>query len=306
MQTIVTGGAGFIGSHITDVLIARGHEVTIIDNLISGDKKNINPKAKFIRLDIRNRKVASFFDGAEIIFHMAASPEVRTSAIDPTESYDNNVNGTFNLLEACRKKDVKHVVFASTSTVYGEAALIPTPEEYICEPISNYGASKLACEAYLSSYAHTYGIKCTALRYANIYGERSKHGVMYDFYNKLKKNPKRLEILGNGKQEKSYLHVFDCVSATILAAQKQQKIYDVFNVGSKEKQTVDYIAKVMSSCIELHPKFEYTGLDRGWKGDVRTMLLDIDKINKLGWKPSISLEEGIRRYVTWLGRENAW
>jgi len=303
MKIIVTGGAGFIGSNITDYLVREGHEVTVVDNLSSGKKENIHHDAQFIAKDLIKENITREIREHEAVFHFAADPDVRLSARTPLQSFNQNVIMTFKLLETCRKNKIKHIVFSSTSTVYGEADKIPTPENYPCTPISNYGASKLACEAYLSSYAHSYGIKTTIVRYANIYGKRSRHGVMYDFYEKLKKNPKQLEILGDGKQTKSYLYVEDCVSGTITAFEKQDRIYDVFNIGSSEKNTVDEIAKKVSSNMKVKPKFSYTGGTRGWTGDVPLMMLDTKKIESLGWSQKISLSEGIKKYVKWLEKE---
>ena len=303
MRIVVTGGAGFIGSHLTDRLIKQDHEVTVIDDLSSGKKENVNPDSVFVPKDIGTENVKNELIEADAIFHLAADPDVRSSARIPTKSFNHNVLLTFRLLEVCRKADIKHIIFASTSTVYGDADVIPTPEDYSRQPISNYGASKLACEGYLSSYAHSYGIKATILRYANIFGERSNHGVIYDFFHKLKKNPKELKILGDGNQDKSYLHVKDCVSATVNAFEKQEKIYDVFNVGSTEKHKVTEIAKYVCSAMKLKPEFRYTGGTRGWVGDVKLALLDVEKIESLGWAQKISLKEGIKRYVKWLGME---
>lgn len=295
----VTGGAGFIGSHIVDRLISQDLEVTIIDNLLSGKKTNLNPNATFLKKDIHDNLTKQLKDG-DTVFHMAADPDVRSSATNPKPSFDSNVIGTYNLLECCRKADVKHIVFSSTSTVYGDAKTIPTPEDYPCFPISNYGASKLACEAYLSSFAQSYSIKATILRYANIFGERSTHGVIYDFYHKLLKNNKELEILGDGKQDKSYLHISDCVSATLLACKKQKQIFDVFNVGSNEKHTVNDIADIVSKSMHVSPSYRYTGSSRGWIGDVNLMLLDTKKIRNLGWKESVSLDKAVPTYIKWL------
>ena len=304
MRIIVTGGAGFIGSHMTDKLIKEGHEVTVVDNLSSGKKENINSKAEFLAKDLIKENITREIREHEAVFHFAADPDVRLSARTPMQSFNQNVIMTFKLLETCRKNKIKHIVFSSTSTTYGEADKIPTPENYPCTPISNYGASKLACEAYLSSYAHSYGIKTTIMRYANIYGERSTHGVMYDFYNKLKKSPKELKILGDGKQTKSYLHVSDCVSATFTAFDKQDRIYDVFNVGSSEKNDVNRIAKLVSNNMKLRPKLEYAGGSRGWTGDVPLMMLDTKKIESFGWSQKVSLTEGIKKYVKWLEKLN--
>lgn len=303
MRIVVTGGAGFIGSHITDRLIKNGHEVTVIDNLSSGKKEYVNPEAEFVAKDMLKENVSREVRENDVVFHMAADPDVRSSARSPNISFNSNVIMTFKLMEICRKAKIKHVVFASTSTVYGEADTIPTPEDYLCRPISNYGASKLASEAYMSAYANTYGMKGTVLRYANIYGERSNHGVMYDFYHKLKKNPEKLEILGDGKQDKSYLHIEDCVSATLTAFEQQERIYDVFNVGSSEKNKVNEIAELVCRNMKLKPEFRYTGGKRGWAGDVPLMLLDTNKIEDIGWTQKTSLAEGIKRYVKWLDKE---
>lgn len=299
MRIAVTGGAGFIGSHLVDRLIADGHDVVVIDNLSAGKKEYINTKAHFAEKDIRKDISAELKDAA-VVFHLAADPDVRVSAINPKNSFDVNVNGTFSVLESCRKADVKRFIFPSTSTVYGEAKVIPTPETYHCVPISNYGASKLSCEAYISSYAASYGIKGTSLRLANIFGERSMHGVMFDFYHKLKKNPNSLEILGDGKQDKSYLHVSDCVGAFLATWKNQKAQYDVFNVGSKEKHNVDELARTMCKVLGLNPKFTYTGTPHGWIGDMKLMLLDTKKIETLGWRPKTGFEEGVKRYIDWL------
>lgn len=299
MKTAVTGGAGFIGSHLTDALAAGGHDVLVIDNLSAGKKEQINKKAKFVQKDIKS-DLTSDLGGIETVFHLAADPIVSASASNPKKTLDSNVVGTFSVLEACRKANVRHIVLASTSTVYGEAGVIPTPETHPCAPISNYGASKLACEAYVSAYSGSYGIKGTSLRFANIFGERSTHGVMFDFFHKLKKDPKRLEILGDGKQDKSYLHVSDCVSAILVAWKKQKAQYDVFNIGSKDKITVNSLARLMCELMELEPEFVHTGGQKGWKGDVPIMLLDVKKLESIGWKQKVSFEEGVERYLRWL------
>jgi len=300
MKAIITGGAGFIGSHLADALLRKGNEVIIIDNLSTGKKENIPPGARFILKDILKEDVAEEIEDADVIFHMAADPDVRLSAENPAKSFELNLVATFRLLESCRKADVERFVLASTSTVYGDAELIPTPEDYPCAPISNYGASKLACEGYCSAYAHSYGIRTTILRYANIFGERSTHGVMHDFYKKLKKNPSELEILGDGRQEKSYLYINDTILATLTAYERQTALYDVYNVGSRRKYTVNTIARMVCNYMGLKPKFTYTGGARGWVGDVRTMLLDVRKLERLGWKESTRFEDGMKAYLDWL------
>jgi UDP-glucose 4-epimerase len=300
MKAVVTGGAGFIGSHLTDELIKSGYETVVVDNLVSGLKENVPKEAKFVKKDITADDLSRDLKGADAVFHFAADPDVRSSAENSAKSFNDNVVGTFRVLEACRKAGAKRFVFASTSTVYGETDVIPTPETHPCEPISNYGASKLACEAYISSYAHTYGIKSTVLRYANIFGDRSTHGVIFDFFQKLRKDPKELGILGNGKQEKSYLFVSDCVSGTLTPLRSQSEQYAAYNVGSREKKTVDELARLVCSEMKASPKYTYAGGERGWAGDVRLMLLDVSKLEALGWSEKVLFRDGVARYIGWL------
>lgn len=304
MRVLVTGGAGFIGSHVTDLLVSKEHEVIIIDNLSCGKIENVNPKAKFIKKDLTDQNISSeiqnYIKNCETIFHFAADAHVSTSAVEPEHTYRNNVTATMNVLEICRKFDIKNIVFSSTSTVYGEPKTIPTPEDHYCQPISNYGASKLACEAFCSSYSDSYGIKATILRYANIFGERSLRGLIHDVYKKIKKDSKHVELLGNGKQEKSYMYIKDCVSATMLAWEKQNKNFDVFNVGSEKKLSVDEVVDKICSSLKVSPEFTYTGSDRGWTGDVRKMQLDIKKIKSLGWKEEIAFNRGLDLYLDWI------
>ncbi|HNT60748.1 MAG TPA: NAD-dependent epimerase/dehydratase family protein [Candidatus Bilamarchaeaceae archaeon] len=300
MVSVVTGGAGFIGSHIVDHLLHSGKKVVVLDNLSSGLMENLDKKAGFVKMDLVKDGIEPHLKDCDAVFHIAADPEVRTSAQNPVSGFENNVIATFRLLEACRKADVNNVVFSSTSAVQGDATKIPTPEDFYCEPISNYGASKLSCEAYLSSYAKCYGMKSTVLRFANIYGPRGRHGVLFDFYSKLKKNPKKLEILGDGGQRKSYIHVTDCVLGIMAAKEAQKRAFEIYNIGSRSQMSVKEIATFVSGEMGLSPKFEFAGGERGWVGDVRSMFLDPSKLEKTGWKPKISFEEGLKGYFAWL------
>jgi UDP-glucose 4-epimerase len=300
MRIIVTGGAGFIGSHLAEVL-EKEAEVVVFDNFSSGKReflKGVN--VEVIQGDVRNlEEIRDASKDVEVAYHFAADPDVRRSFKEPLENFRIDTLGTFNVLEACRLNDVKQIVFASSSVVYGNAQ-IPTTEEARIAPISNYGAAKAASEFYLFTYSQLYGIKTTVLRYANIIGPRLTHGVLYDFYCKLKKNPKELEILGDGNQKKSYLHVADAVYATLLAAQKTER-WNTLNVGSEETITVKKIGRLAVSTLRLRDvRYKYTGGKTGWPGDVPTMLLSIEKLKNLGWKPKFSIKEGILDTINWL------
>jgi UDP-glucose 4-epimerase len=307
-KLLVTGGCGFIGSHLVDALIDKDNEVTILDNLSSSTLEYVRQhvgkgKARFVKGDIRNFRIVSrLCSEKDAIFHFAAQPDVRLSLTQPIEDFETNVKGTLNILEGARTRGVPLFVFASTSTVYGQASIIPTPESYPIAPISNYGASKSACETYMMAYSSCYEMNCVSLRYANIFGERSNHGVVRDFFMKLKTDPLKLEILGDGKQKKSYVYISDCIAASTLAAEKGNgRGFEAFNIGSNEQVEVNEIARVVSEELGLSGvRFSYTGGKTGWIGDVTDMLLDTTRIRKLGWETRVDTKEGIRRYVSWL------
>jgi len=238
-DVLVTGGAGFIGSNLVELLVSKGYDVTVMDNLSTkeGDRfiRHLidNKEIKFVKGDMAKTEDLKIFDGKDMVVHLAANSDVRHGFENPEVDYRNNVLGTFNILEAMRKYDVKELLFSSSSTVYGKAKQLPTPEEYgPLLPISSYGASKLAGEAMISAYAHYYGIRSSIFRFANVVGRNSTHGIIYDFINKLKKNPRRLEILGDGTQRKSYVHVSDCIGAMLFAHYKT-KVVDIYNLGNE-------------------------------------------------------------------------
>ena len=310
LKACVTGGAGFIGSHMVDYLRARGADVSVFDNLTAGTLENIatwrrGAAFNFIEGDLLNGSDLAKLEKNlfETVFHFAANPEVRIGLTDPTVHFQQNVVATHNLLECIRKAGNKPtLVFASTSTVFGDPARMPTPEDYApLKPISTYGASKLACEALISAYAYTYGFKAIIYRLANIVGPRSKHGVIYDFIHKLQADPKELEILGDGTQNKSYLYVTDCVEAMLLGLERTKSQVEIYNIGSEDQTTVKALAEIVVEEMRLkNVRFKFTdGVDggRGWKGDVKNMLLDINKIKKLGWKPKLNTEQAIRKAV---------
>jgi len=303
MEAIVTGGAGFIGSHLVDRLILDGWNVTVLDNLSSGKKEFVNENAELYITDLLHERSFRMMKDVDVVFHLAANPDVRIGAKNTDILFENNVIATYNLMEGIRKTGVEKVVFTSTSTVYGEAEVFPTPEDHPAIPISVYGATKLACEAIIASYAHTFEINAWIFRLANVIGRRSTHGVIYDFIKKLMNDPERLEILGDGNQKKSYIHVEDCVDAMIHAFRRASDNVNIFNIGNRDQISVKRIAEIVSREMNLNPEFIFTGGKRGWKGDVPVMLLSIKKLEALGWEPKYTSEMAVRKSVKELLRD---
>ncbi|MFB0563878.1 MAG: SDR family NAD(P)-dependent oxidoreductase [Candidatus Lokiarchaeia archaeon] len=307
-KALVTGGAGFIGSHLVDRLVDMGCDLIVLDNLSNATAEYIQDhldkgRIEFVEGDVRDfETIESCLADSSLVFHFAAQYDVRKSVSDPVYDFDINVNGMINILEAMRKKDILNIVFASSGgTLYGLADAIPTPETYPPQPISPYGASKAASEMYISAYCACYGLCGVSLRYANIIGPRSLHGVIFDFYQKLKKQPKSLEILGDGKQKKSYMDVSDSVDASLYVTERAENGFNIFNIGAEEWVSVNYIAKLVINELKLSDvELSYTGGEQGWIGDVPLMLLDISKLKSLGWKPSMRIDEAIRKYIKWL------
>ncbi len=302
---LVTGGAGFIGSHLVDRLIEEGNRITIFDNLSSGKIKFIekhleNTDFTLIKGDILDHeRIERACKDIDLVYHIAANPDVRLGTSDTKIHFDQNILATYNLLESMRKNEVKKVVFTSTSTIYGEAQIMPTPENYgPLIPISLYGASKLACEALITAYSHTFDIQAWIFRFANIVGSRSTHGIIVDFIRKLRENPTQLEILGDGKQEKSYLHVSECVNSILFAIKKSREDVNIFNIASEDTISATEIGKIIVEEMDLSDiKFNYTGGSRGWRGDVTRMRLDIEKLKAIGWKPAYTSERSVRETV---------
>jgi UDP-glucose 4-epimerase len=316
---LVTGGAGFIGSHLTEALLKKGFSVSVLDNLSSGNKHNLSSVQHSHDLDFfvgdcrSSSDVEKALKNVDTVFHFAANPEVRLDLADPKTCYEQNIEATYILLQSIRRSNVKTIVFASSSTIYGEAAIIPTPENYgPMKPISVYGASKLACEALVSSYCYSFKKKGVIVRPANMIGPRSTHGVILDFIQKLKKNPKKLEILGDGTQTKSYLYVDDCIDAIVKAYESTQEPVEIYNVGSEDQTNVAEIANIVIDEMKLkNVKLKFTGgVDggRGWIGDVKNMLLDISKLKSLGWKPKLNSQQAVREtarhLITDMGKQH--
>lgn len=303
-SVMVTGGAGFIGSHLVENLVANDHKTIVYDNFSTGKMINLrsvkNSKNLFIiNEDLNNPfKLKKLLKNVKTVFHIAAYPDVKTGFADPSRVFEKNILSTFNLLENLRKSNVERILFASSSVVYGEPSQIPTPETYgPLLPISQYGSSKLACEALISSYCDNYGMSGVIVRFANVVGSRSNHGVIFDFIKKLKKNKKELRYLGSGKQTKSYLHIKDCIEGILFCLENNSKKVDVFNLGNNDRIDVLAIAKIVCKNMNLNNvkmiQAGGTKDGRGWVGDVRQMHLDISKISKFGWNPKQSSKSAV-------------
>lgn len=299
----VTGCAGFIGPHLVRALVRKGASVRGADLnreaiLRLGPTVPRPAEAWLLAGDTRrDDTLRSLLDGARTVFHLAADPDVRNSTLHPLEHFDLNVMGTLAVLEAMRKRDVRRIVFPSTSTVYGDAKTVPTPEDYSpLRPISVYGASKLACESLLSSYAASYGFDVVVLRFANVVGPGATHGVIPDLVEKLRRDPNRLEVLGDGRQRKSYIYMDDLIEGTLIAAAKAPKGATVYNVGSADTLVVDYIARAVIRAMGLkRTKIVHKPAPggRGWAGDVKVMQLKIAKLRKLGFRPRYSSRRAV-------------
>jgi UDP-glucose 4-epimerase len=302
MRVLVTGGAGFIGSHLVDRLVDEGYKVRVVDNLSSGRTENLRRHidSNAIELligDLKDPQIAlRSVENVDTVFHFAANPEVRVSSIDPETHFNENIVATFNLLEAMRKKNVREIVFASSSSVYGEPDEIPVDENAPIKPVSVYGASKASCETLIHAYSKLYKIKAVILRYANVVGPRLRHGVIWDLINKLIKNPRELEILGDGRQIRSYIYIDDAVEATMIAWRKTDADYEVYNIGNEDWITVDEVADEIIKIMRLKDvKKIYRPMLHGvgWLGDVKRIALKIEKTKRLGFKPSMSSREAV-------------
>lgn len=304
MRCFVTGGAGFIGSHLVDKLVEDGNHVTVFDNFSSGKKEFINhhlnkDSFELIEADLIDKeKIIDSIKRCDVVFHIAANPDVRSGADDPSMA-EKDIQATYNLLDAMRKTGVKKIVFSSSSVIYGETPAKPLPEDYgPLLPISVYGAAKLASEGLISSFAHTFDMQAWMFRFANVVGIRGTHGVIVDFINKLKNNPNELEILGDGMQKKPYLYVTECIDGFMHGFMHSDEQINVFNLGVESATKVTRIGELVVEEMGLkNVNFSYTGGKRGWKGDIPHFQFDISKIKKLGWKPSLSSDEVVRRAI---------
>ncbi|MDA4126136.1 MAG: NAD-dependent epimerase/dehydratase family protein [Thaumarchaeota archaeon] len=313
-HALVTGGVGFMGSHLTKELVRRGLEVTVLDNLSSGPRADSirilasKGRVTLVRGDCTSsRDVSKALQGVDTVFHLAANPEVRLELNDMENCFRQNVLATHVVLQCASGTSVKDFVFSSSSTVYGEPKVLPTPEDYgPLLPISAYGASKLASEALVSSHCSSLGMNGVILRIANVVGPGSTHGVVYDLAKKLRANPHELELLGDGTQSKSYLFIDDCIDGLMAAVTRSGPGVSLYNLGGSDQVQVSEIARIVVQKSGLqNVQVKYTGgVDggRGWMGDVKTMLLDATKITKLGWSPKLNSRQAVERMAESLFR----
>lgn len=307
-KVFVTGCAGFIGSHMVDALLDRDNQVVGVDNLSAGKPDHLaqakrSGRFRFVPLDLLRDEIAPAMKGCDVVFHFAANPDVRQGPSNTRAHFDQNIEVTFRLLEAMKDLKVGQIAFPSTSTVYGEASQIPTTENYgPLVPISIYGASKLACEALISSYAYTFDMEAVLYRFANVVGSRSTHNVIHDFIHKLERDRTRLEILGaEPGTNKSYVHVSDCVSGMLVGAESASSRVEIYNIGSEDTLDVRGIADAVVSGMGLPDvRYDWTGGvqgGRGWIGDVKLMRLDVERLKSRGWVPKCNSAQSIRRAV---------
>ena len=314
MKILVTGGAGFIGSYIVDRLMRDNNEVTVFDNLSEGKKEFIEhhldkDNFKFIEADLKDLDtVKAAMKGHEVVFHLGANTDIRLGIEETGLHLEEGITTTYNVLEAMRINKIKKIVFSSSATIYGETPVIPLPEDYgPLLPISLYGAGKLASEGLVSAFCHTFNMQAWIYRFANIVGKRMGHGVIFDFIDKVRRNPHELEILGNGKQRKPFVYVEDCIDAILFGFNHSNNGVNVFNIGCSTSTNVTRIAEMVVEEMGLKKvKFKYTGGERGWPGDVPQLRFNVEKLSRLGWEAKYTSDEAVRKAIRDLLGDIKW
>ncbi len=312
-RALVTGGAGFIGSNLADRLLAEEFEVVVYDNLSTGRQNFLSnctqhPKFTLVEGDVLDRKkLSTAMNGCDVVFHFAANADVQHGLEHPTRDLEQNTIATSNVLEAMREHGTSKIVFSSTGSVYGEPDVFPTPES--CPfPVqtSMYAASKVAGEGLIAAYCNGYEFSAIVFRLVSILGERYTHGHVYDFYKKLQSNPTHLTVLGDGKQEKSYLYIQDCLDGMVAALSTLGSPgIEIYNLGTDETLVVDESVSIICEHMNVNPKITHTGGKRGWIGDSPLIILDCDKLRSLGWKPKVSISDSIKATLNWFA-QNSW
>ena len=312
MKALVTGSAGFIGSHLVDRLLATGNAVVGYDNFSTGQRSFLeqalgNANFELVEADLLNQsRLDEAMRGVDFVWHLAANADVRFGTDHPCRDLEQNTIVTSNVLEAMRSNSVRNIAFSSTGSIYGEAEVIPTPEN--CPmPVqtSLYGASKLACEGLISAYCEGFNMRGWIFRFVSILGERYTHGHIFDFYRKLLDDPNTLHILGNGRQRKSYLYIHDCLDAMLQAVQASPDAVNVLNLGTDEYVEVNNSVDVITEHLGVTPQRTYSGGERGWIGDNPFIFLDCQRMRNLGWQPQQTIRAGIVKTLQWL-QQNRW
>ena len=312
MTTFVTGAAGFIGSHLVDRLLRDGEDVIGYDNLSTGMPEFIAdarcyPSFTFVKGDLLDTDaLTKGMRGASRVAHLAANADVRFGLDHPRKDLEQNTIATFNVLEAMRANNIKEIIFSSSGSIYGEANIVPTPEDApFPVQTSLYGASKLAGEGMIAAYAEGYGIKARIFRFVSLLGERYSHGHIFDFMRQLAKDPERLHVLGDGKQRKSYLYVQDCIEGILLGSTATDERIQIFNLGTDEVCQVFDSVGWITGRLKLSPRLSFSGGRRGWIGDIPMIHLDTSRIRSIGWRPKRSIREAVELTVDWLDA-NRW
>jgi UDP-glucose 4-epimerase len=307
MRYFVTGAAGFIGSSLVDRLLAAGHTVVGYDNFSTGqhrflDEASKSPHFRLVEANLLNTDaLRSAVADSDMVFHLAANADVRFGTDHPFKDIEQNTIATYNVLEAMRATGIKRIAFSSTGSVYGEATVFPTPENApFPVQTSLYGNSKVAAEGLISSYCEGFGFEGFIFRFVSILGERYTHGHVFDFYQKLLANPSRLEVLGNGKQRKSYLYIQDCIDAIIIAVDRAADRVNIFNLGQDDYCEVNQSIGWICERLQVEPRLEYTGGERGWIGDNPFIFLDCTRMRALGWTPTLSIQKGVTTTLEYL------
>ena len=312
MKALVTGSAGFIGSHLVDRLLATGNAVVGYDNFSTGQRSFLeqalgNANFELVEADLLSQsRLDEAMRGVDFVWHLAANADVRFGTDHPCRDLEQNTIVTSNVLEAMRSNSVRNIAFSSTGSIYGEAEVIPTPEN--CPmPVqtSLYGASKLACEGLISAYCEGFNMHGWIFRFVSILGERYTHGHIFDFYRKLLDDPNSLHILGNGRQRKSYLYIHDCLDAMFQAVQASPDAVNVLNLGTDEYVEVNNSVDVITEHLGVTPQRTYSGGERGWIGDSPFIFLDCQRMRNLGWQPQQTIRAGIVKTLQWL-QQNRW
>jgi UDP-glucose 4-epimerase len=307
MKVMVTGGAGFIGSNLVDRLLLAGHDVIAYDNFSTGQRPFLatalaSSQFRLVEGDLLDiGRLSQAMQGCDLVFHLAANADVRYGTLHTRKDLEQNTFCTYNVLESMRLNGVRRIAFSSTGSVYGEPEVFPTPEDAPF-PIqtSFYGASKVAAEALIQAFCEGFGFQGVIFRFVSILGERYTHGHVFDFYKKLRAHPEQLDVLGNGRQRKSYLYIQDCIDAMLLAVERAHQPVSVFNLGTDEYCEVNDSIRWITDYLQVAPQLNYSGGERGWIGDSPFIFLDCRKIRALGWRPNLSIREGIIKTLEYL------